>query len=85
MSRRSGAVKWSLCALGLTLLAQGQPASAAANEPVRPAGGTAAATGTTANRAADFTVFAFSQSDVEQEDPQVYKLVPDVNIRAIGK
>jgi hypothetical protein len=36
-------------------------------------------------RPANFTVFAFSQSDVDQEDPQVYQLVPDVNIRAIGK
>jgi hypothetical protein len=35
--------------------------------------------------AAGFTVFAFSQSDVHQEDPQVYQLAPDVNIRAIGK
>jgi hypothetical protein len=33
----------------------------------------------------DFTVYAFSQSDVDQEDPQVYRLAPDVNIRAIGK
>lgn len=32
-----------------------------------------------------FTVYAFSQSDVQDEDPQVYKLVPDVTIRAIGK
>lgn len=32
-----------------------------------------------------FTVFAFSQSDVDQEDPQVYRLRPDVTIRAIGK
>ncbi|MFC6018276.1 fibronectin type III domain-containing protein [Plantactinospora solaniradicis] len=36
-------------------------------------------------RATDFTVFGFSQSDVHQEDPQVYELVPDVTIRAIGK
>jgi hypothetical protein len=35
--------------------------------------------------AADFTVFGFSQSDVHQEDPQVYRLDPDINIRAIGK
>jgi hypothetical protein len=32
-----------------------------------------------------FTVFAFSQSDVQLEDPQVYDLAPDINIRAIGK
>ncbi|MGI5149876.1 fibronectin type III domain-containing protein [Plantactinospora sp. CA-294935] len=36
-------------------------------------------------RAADFAVFGFSQSDVHEEDPQVYELVPDVTIRAIGK
>jgi hypothetical protein len=30
----------------------------------------------------DFTVFAFSQSGVGEEDPQVYRLEPDVNIRA---
>jgi len=34
---------------------------------------------------AGFTVYAFSQSDVGQEDPQVYRLAPDINIRAIGK
>jgi hypothetical protein len=34
---------------------------------------------------ANFTVFGFSQSDVHQEDPQVYELDPDVTIRAIGK
>lgn len=33
----------------------------------------------------DFTVYAFSQSEVHQEDPQVYQLKPDVVIRAIGK
>src|SRR5689334_20093580 len=37
-------------------------------------------------RPAQFTVFAFSQSDVgEPGDPQVYRLAPDINIRAIGK
>jgi hypothetical protein len=36
-------------------------------------------------RPANFTVFGFSQSDVAEEDPQVYQLVPDVTIRAIGK
>lgn len=36
-------------------------------------------------RAADFAVYGFSQSDVGQEDPQVYQLAPDVTIRAIGK
>ncbi|HYN98016.1 MAG TPA: fibronectin type III domain-containing protein [Pilimelia sp.] len=36
-------------------------------------------------RPANFAVFGFSQSDVEQEDPQIYTLAPDINIRAIGK
>lgn len=33
----------------------------------------------------DFSVYAFSQSNVDQEDPQVYRLKPDIVIRAIGK
>ncbi|KAK0618916.1 hypothetical protein B0T14DRAFT_565823 [Immersiella caudata] len=34
----------------------------------------------------DFSVYAFSQSDVMwDDDPQVYALLPDVTIRAIGK
>ncbi|GIJ46741.1 hypothetical protein Val02_36270 [Virgisporangium aliadipatigenens] len=33
----------------------------------------------------DFVVYGFSQSDVGDEDPQVYTLKPDVTIRAIGK
>lgn len=36
-------------------------------------------------RAADFAVYGFSQSNVDEEDPQVYELAPDVTIRAIGK
>jgi hypothetical protein len=36
-------------------------------------------------RAADLTVFGFSQSDVSGEDPQVYQLAPDINIRAVQK
>jgi hypothetical protein len=63
-------------AVTLALVVPVPPASAAT-------GGAAAGAGR--GRAADFTVFAFSQSDVDQEDPQVYQLVPDVNIRAIGK
>ena len=35
--------------------------------------------------AADFTVWGFSQSDVLDEDPQIYQLDPDINIRAFGK
>ncbi len=33
----------------------------------------------------DFTVFVFSQSNPSEEDPQVYELKPDINIRAIQK
>ncbi|MDQ7905681.1 hypothetical protein RB614_14275 [Phytohabitans sp. ZYX-F-186] len=33
----------------------------------------------------DFVVYGFSQSDVHEEDPQVYELDPDTTIRAIGK
>jgi hypothetical protein len=36
-------------------------------------------------RPADLAVFGFSQSDVNQEDPQIYRLDPDINIRAIQK
>jgi hypothetical protein len=64
-------MRWSVCALTLVLAVPAQPAVAAAD------GGRV--------RPADFTVYAFSQSDVEQEDPQVYQLDPDINIRAIGK
>jgi hypothetical protein len=73
MRRRSGLLRWSLCLIVLALAVPVQPASAATNGhrfPVRPA---------------NFTVFAFSQSDVQLEDPQVYQLAPDINIRAIGK
>ncbi len=41
--------------------------------------------GREAVNARDFTVYAFSQSDVHAEDPQVYQLKPDIVIRAIGK
>lgn len=34
---------------------------------------------------ADWTVYAFSQSEPGQEDPQVYRLDPDVNLRAVQK
>jgi hypothetical protein len=70
MPRKFGVSSWLLCALVLPLAVPAQPAAAATVGRVRPA---------------DFTVFAFSQSDVDQEDPQVYQLVPDVTIRAIGK
>jgi hypothetical protein len=51
--------------------------------PVQPAA--AAPDGADLVRPADFTVYGFSQSDVQDEDPQVYELAPDVTIRAIGK
>jgi hypothetical protein len=40
---------------------------------------------TAAANASAFVIYAFSQSDVSEEDQQVYELVPDVTIRAIGK
>jgi hypothetical protein len=61
------------CALLLAVAVPAQPAHAAKPHAAQQ------------NRADSLTVFAFSQSDVEQEDPQVYELDPDVNIRAIGK
>lgn len=75
MPRRSGVLRWSLCAAVLALAIGVQPAFGAGDGPARDTG----------SPAADFAVFAFSQSDVHQEDPQVYQMVPDVNIRAIGK
>jgi hypothetical protein len=72
MSRRKRALRWSLCVVPLTFAVTAQPAVASGDF----AGGVPADA---------FTVFAFSQSDVGQEDPQVYKLDPDINIRAVGK
>src|SRR5690349_21302029 len=70
MRRRSRFLRWSMCVA--------LPAFAIGAQPVAAAGrGGSAADG--------FAVFAFSQSDVGQEDPQVYRLAPDVTIRAIGK
>jgi hypothetical protein len=95
MPRKFGASSSLLCALVLPLAVPVQPAYAAATGPtpqyqvdgslaggIEPAGATATVGRV---RADDFTVFAFSQSDVAEEDPQVYQLVPDVTIRAIGK
>jgi hypothetical protein len=48
----------------------------------QPAAGSVAPTGV---RAADLTVFGFSQSEVNGEDPQIYRLDPDINIRAVQK
>jgi len=72
MPRRSRFLRWSLCAALPAFAIGAQPAAAAD-------------TGGSGSPAADFAVFAFSQSDVDQEDPQVYELAPDVTIRAIGK
>ena len=67
----------SLCVLVLALAIPGQPAHAAGLTPSDHTGG--------AERLADFTVFAFSQSEALDEDPQVYQLDPDINIRAFQK
>jgi hypothetical protein len=92
MPRRLGVRSSLLCAVVLALAIPVQPGYAAAHGPtLRPdtqrptAPATLAASGVGRVRPADFTVFGFSQSDVDQEDPQVYQLVPDVTIRAIGK
>ncbi|HET9518376.1 MAG TPA: hypothetical protein VFO77_11665 [Actinoplanes sp.] len=71
MSRRNLASRWALCAVASAVAFTAQPASAGAAPRVVPAD--------------RFTVYAFSQSDVADEDPQVYRLDPDINIRAIGK
>ncbi|WP_159104680.1 hypothetical protein [Plantactinospora sp. BB1] len=77
MPRRSGTPHRALCAVVLAVMLPVPPAAAAPAGSGPPAGRDA--------RAADFAVFGFSQSDVHEEDPQVYELVPDVTIRAIGK
>ncbi|GAA3594423.1 hypothetical protein GCM10022419_092000 [Nonomuraea rosea] len=56
--------------MAVALVASGPPAVGAAGSP---------------SRAGDFVVYGFSQSDVREEDPQVYELDPDTTIRAIGK
>ncbi|WP_422769836.1 hypothetical protein ACN28C_24315 [Plantactinospora sp. WMMC1484] len=86
MSRRSPWARRSSGAvvLALALAVQPAPATAAPESrtvPLDPAAGQ----NTGRARPADFTVYGFSQSDVDQEDPQVYEVVPDVTIRAIGK
>jgi hypothetical protein len=72
MPRRSGVTRWSagIVAVALAASTQSAPASGATAAPVRPV---------------DFVVYGFSQSDVAEEDPQVYELDPDTTIRAIGK
>jgi hypothetical protein len=99
MPRRSAIARWSSCAVVAALATSMLPATATATasaSATATAGtvtaGPARTGGRSANRAtghpdgaADSTVYAFSQSDVDQEDPQVYQLSPDINIRAIGK
>ncbi|MFI7705192.1 hypothetical protein [Nonomuraea sp. NPDC049480] len=72
MPRRSGVLRWSAGIVAVALATSGQSAPAAG------------ATGSP-SRAGDFVVYGFSQSDVHEEDPQVYELDPDTTIRAIGK
>lgn len=85
--RRSSMWRWTAAALVLTPVLAMQPASAAGRSAPDEPGAAAAGRSVTGGgpRAADFAVFGFSQSDVDGEDPQVYQLDPDVNIRAIGK
>src|SRR5688572_5272246 len=75
MPRRSAVLRWSLGLIALALAVPVPPVRAAAHG--SPAG--------PVSRPGAFTVVGFSQSDVHQEDPQVYDLDPDINIRAIGK
>ncbi|HEX8628137.1 MAG TPA: hypothetical protein VF755_08195 [Catenuloplanes sp.] len=85
MPRRSRVVRWVVSTVVLALAVPGQVAAAPANgTSVSPASDRPAVTAGSA-RPSTFTVFGFSQSDVHQEDSQVYRLAPDVNIRAIGK
>jgi hypothetical protein len=73
MARRRGLLATAVCLQLLLLL----PAPAAAGSPGRPS--------QPARGVNDFTVFAFSQTELNEEDPQVYQLGPDINIRAIQK
>jgi hypothetical protein len=80
--RQCRAAGWALCAVVLGLAVQLQPAGAATiGSRPQPDPRTTWKT----PRAADLIVYGFSQSDVGEEDPQVYALSPDVTIRAIGK
>lgn len=72
MPRRSGVLRWSAGIVAVALAASGQSVPAAGAAVAAPVAG-------------DFVVYAFSQSDVHEEDPQVYDLDPDTTIRAIGK
>src|SRR4051794_19314815 len=79
MLRTSVTVRLVSGAALLSLALPAQPAAAVqpatAVQPVQERGSRIA-------RADDFAVFGFSQSDVDQEDPQVYELDPDVTVRA---
>lgn len=72
MPRRSGVLRWSAGIVAVAFAVSGQSG---------PAAGAAGST----PKAGDFVVYGFSQSDVHDEDPQVYELDPDTTIRAIGK
>ncbi|HEX6470266.1 MAG TPA: hypothetical protein VF069_14305 [Streptosporangiaceae bacterium] len=76
----------SSCAVAVALAVLAQPVqlaavSLAAERPAAAAAGGAGA----GDRPDDLAVFSFSQSNVNEEDPQVYRLGPDINIRAIQK
>jgi hypothetical protein len=70
MPRRFSAVLLPACALVLAFVVQPTAAGTKAPAGARPA---------------DWTVYAFSQSEANQEDQQIYRLAPDVNIRAFQK
>lgn len=73
MSQRSGVALMSVCALLLAFVVN--PVQAAVPGPR--GGGLADPSA--------WTVYGFSQSEVSQNDPQIYQLDPDVNIRAFQK
>jgi hypothetical protein len=78
MPRPFGLWRSSLYVLVFALAVVVQPASAAS-------AAAAPATARGGGQAADFTVFGFSQSEARDEDPQVYQLNPDINLRAFQK
>jgi hypothetical protein len=81
MPRQLVTARSALCALVLALaVGAQQPAAAVPGPAARPH---PAPWSTGSVRAA--TVFGFSQSNVDGEDPQIYRLDPDVNIRAVQK
>jgi len=69
MPQRFGVALLAVCAPALTLVD----------------GGSSSVPHSAVTQPADWTVYAFSQSEVSQDDPQIYRLDPDVNIRAFQK